>query len=110
MSYPESLKSSMHLVHTTFGDLVQLDPMDDPPLSGAGVPLGLREGEVVQCLRNDSHGVLVARGDGTRILVPLAGARRVGVRWFSGIHGPGAPAADSSEPGAGRGTGVENIR
>jgi len=93
MSCPESLKSSMHLVHTTFGDLVQLDALDDPPLSGAGVPLGLREGEVVQCLRNDSHGVLVARGNGTRILVPLAGARRVAVRWFSGIHDPDTPDA-----------------
>jgi len=103
MSHPESLKSSIQLVHTTLGDLVQVDALDDQPLSGGGVPLGLREGEVVQCLRNDSHGVLVARGDGTRILVPLTGARRVGVRWFSGLHALG-------EPGAGQGPEVEHTR
>jgi len=103
MSYPKSLKSSLHLVHTMYGDLVQLRAMDDQPLSGAGVPLDLREGEVVQCLRNDSHGVLVARADGTRILVPLKSAGRVGVRWFSGLHAPG-------ETSAGRGAALERTR
>jgi len=103
MSYPESIKSSMHLIHTTFGDLVQLGALDDQPLSGAGVPLGLREGEVVQCLRNDSHGVLVARADGTRILIPLAGARQVRVRWFFGLDDP-------SEPDTWRSSGVEHTR
>lgn len=86
MSPLEPGPSAMHLVHTMSGDLVQLDALIDPPLSGAGIPLGLREGEVVQCLRNDAHGVLVARGDGTRILIPPPGAQRVRVRWFPGVH------------------------
>jgi hypothetical protein len=103
MSYPESLKSSLHLVHTTIGDLVELRALEDQPLSGAGVPLDLREGEVVRCLRNDSHGVLVARRDGTRILVPLTGARGIRVRWFSGLH-------DSGERSAGRGAALERSR
>jgi hypothetical protein len=103
MSSPESFQSSLRLVHTTLGDLVQLGALDGQPLPGVGVPLGLREGEVVQCLRNDSHGVLVARGDGTRILIPAWAARRVGVRWYPGLH-------DFGEPDTGRGPGVERTR
>jgi hypothetical protein len=98
MSSPKPLTPPMHLVHTTLGDLVQLGTMDDPPLSGAGIPLGLREGEVVQCLRNDAHGVLVARGDGSRILVPVTGARRIRVRWSPGLHERDEPSVGRSRP------------
>jgi hypothetical protein len=93
-THPPSPAASLSLVHTTLGDLVQLGPLVDPPVSTTGNPLGLREGEVVQCLRNDSYGVLVARGDGTRVLVPLTGARQVSVRWFPGLHEPDEPGAD----------------
>lgn len=76
------LKPSVTLVHTTFADLVQIQAMEQPPVNGAGAPLELRVGEVVQCLRNDEHGVLIARADGNRVLVPLRSARRVAIRWF----------------------------
>jgi len=103
VSYSKSAKTSMHLVHTTPGDLVQLGALDEPLLSGAGVRLDLREGEVVQCLRNDSHGVLVARRDGTRILVPVMSAQEVGVRWFPDLH-------DSGDASAGQGPRMERTR
>jgi hypothetical protein len=83
---PKLPSSSLNLAHTTSGDLVQLDALGEPPVSNGGVLLGLREGEVVQCLRNDAFGVLVVRPDGTRVLVPRSGARQVGVRWFPARH------------------------
>lgn len=49
MSHP---RHSLSLVQTTFGDLVQVQNLNDPLVSGPGVPLGLRNGEVVQCLQN----------------------------------------------------------
>ena len=103
MSHLESPQSAVHLVHTMSGDLVQLGALGDQALFDAGVPPELREGEVVQCLRNDPHGVLVARGDGSRLLIPLTGARRVGVRWFPELH-------DADGSGIGRRPGVEETR
>jgi hypothetical protein len=50
-------------------------------------------GRIYRSRWNDSHGVVVARGNGTRTLVPVAGARRMGVRCFYGLHGPGNPGA-----------------
>ncbi len=82
MPHPRPAKPSVTLVHTTFGDLVQVTGLDEAGRSATGASLALREGEVVQCLRNDVDGVLVARADGTRVLVCLGTARAIGIRWF----------------------------
>ncbi len=82
MSDSTSSKSSVALVHTIPGDLVQVQNLTADPLSDARTPLDLREGEVVKCLRNDAYGVLVQRADGGRMLVPPRSAPLIGVRWF----------------------------
>jgi len=82
MPHPRPLKPSVTLIHTTSGDLVQVQGLENLPTPEADIPLGLRKGEVVQCLRNDGNGVLIARSDGSRVLVPLGSARTVGIRWF----------------------------
>lgn len=82
MPSPRPSEPSVTLIHTTSGDLVKVQDFQAPPVSGAGVPLGLRRGEVVQCLRSDGDGVLIARDDGSRMLVPVRSARNVDVRWF----------------------------
>lgn len=76
------IRSSLALVHLISGDLVQVRDLKDSRGSLVDVPPELRSGEVVQCLRNDGDGVLIARSDGSRVLVPLRNAREVGVRWF----------------------------
>lgn len=81
-SESSSLKSPVALVHTIPGDLMQVQTLHTRPLSDAGTPLDLHEGEVVKCLRNDAYGVLVQQADGGRILVPPRFARLIGVRWF----------------------------
>jgi hypothetical protein len=83
MPHTRPSKPSVTLIHRSVGDLVQVHVQDRdvPSTPGAG-PIRLRKGDVVQCLRNDEHGVLIARGDGSRILVPVQSARMVGIRWF----------------------------
>jgi hypothetical protein len=81
MHHSSPLKPSVTLIHTTVGDLVQVQDRDVTAVSTAG-PIKLKAGEVVLCLRNDEHGVLIARGNGSRLLVPVKGARTVGIRWF----------------------------
>jgi hypothetical protein len=93
MPHTTPLKPSVTLIHTTFGDLVQVQDPDAITVPGADAPTELRKGEVVQCLRNDEHGVLIARGDGSRMLVPVQSARTVGIRWFS-------ESLESEEPGS----------
>ena len=93
------LKPSVALIHTTVGDLVQMQDRDVPAGSGAVGPMKLRAGEVVRCLRNDEYGVLVARGDGSRVLVPVQSAKTAGIRWF-----PGPLEPDGSMDGGGRAT------
>lgn len=82
------LQPSVTLIHTSIGDRVQVQHRDVPGGWGAAEPMELQPGEVVRCLRNDEDGVLIARDDGSRILVPVQSARKVGIRWFP----------DSSEP------------
>ncbi len=83
MNQTTSLKSSVTLIHTRSGDLVRVQIPDVTAALEAGIPTTLRNGEVVQCLHNDEHGVLIARGDGSRMLVPVQGARMVVIRRFS---------------------------
>lgn len=94
MSYPRPISPALRLVHTSPGDLVRLGPLGEATLFVADSTVRLREGEVVQCLRNDAHGVLVARSDGTRVLVPVKAAGELGVGWVPPLHG-----SSPSDPG-----------
>jgi len=99
MPHTRPSKPTVTLIHTAVGDLVQVHVQDrDVPSTLGSGPIRLRKGDVVQCLRNDEHGVLIARVDGSRILVPVQSARTVGIRWFPdstvsdepiGGHSPG---------------------
>ena len=117
MSHMRSFKPPVTLIHTKSGDLVRLQIPDVTTASGAGIPAELRNGEVVQCLSNDEHGVLIARGDGSRMLMPVQGARTVDIRRFSeslkgdeSLDGPSHHTESVHEDGATTGAGKNRPR
>jgi hypothetical protein len=62
------------------GDLVVV--VSNPVLSSSHAGIKIRPGEVLQCIDHPESGTIVARPDGTRILVDDSIGRKIEVRLF----------------------------
>lgn len=83
MSRSRTTKTSVTLGDVTHGDLVQVQGLTMESVPCAQILHLFRIGEVVQCLSAEADGVLVARGDGSRRLIPMDCARSVRVLWYA---------------------------
>lgn len=75
--------TDLSLADLSHGDLVRVGHirfLDEPDPRCRGVDL--RTGEVVRCVENADGAILLARSNGTRVLLPDSCARAVSVRLF----------------------------
>lgn len=91
MSRSRMKQTSVTLGDATHGDLLQVQDVAMESVPCAQILRLFRVGEVVQCLSAEADGVLVARGDGSRRLIPMDCARSVRVCWYARYSVEDAP-------------------